>query len=313
MRHALMRKLRLPFLYIHKLALRFGLQVIPDHYYSSIANMNKLRNNRAIWAKKSMLPGINYNLEEQVDLLRSVCAPYRSEYIGNRHYIEGQINNFGLGYSFIDAQALHCVIRHYKPKRVIEVGSGVSTYCTLKALEQNNTETGQQASMICIEPYPSTKLKQLPLQIIAKEVQTVPFEVFTQLQSGDVLFIDSSHTVKPGSDVNYLILEVLPRLNPGVIVHFHDIFLPYDYQRDVLTNFFQRSETSLLHAYLAGNRNIKMLFCLSGLHYEKTGELKQVFPEYNPQKDNDGLTTDIYPPFSEEKEHFPSSTYLQIL
>ena len=309
-----MRKLRIPFLFIHRLALKFGIQLVPDHYYSSLSNMNKLRGSKAIWAKKSQLPGVAYDLEEQVKTLHVISSSFKKEYAGNYVFLEGQRRHFGLGFGYIDAQALHCIIRHYKPKRIVEVGSGVSTYCSVKALELNRKETKQQSSMTCIEPYPSEMLRCLQgVQIIPQEVQTVPMQVFLNLEAGDLLFIDSSHTVKPGSDVNYLILEVLPRLKPGVIVHFHDIFLPFDYQRDLLTNYFQRCETSLLRAYLIDNHKTKILFCLSGLHYDRKAALKEVFPEYKPQKDLNGLTDGFYPPFHDEgQEHFPSSIYLQI-
>jgi hypothetical protein len=141
----------------------------------------------------------------------------------------------------------------------------------------------------------------------------LPFRFFTNLEKGDLLFIDSSHTVKPGSDVNYIILEILPRLNKGVIVHFHDIFLPYDYQRDVLTNYFQWCETALLRAFLINNNKTKITFCLSMLHYDRQDSLKEVFPEYQPQNDVNGLTYGIYEPFTAINEHFPASIYIQIL
>jgi len=138
----------------------------------------------------------------------------------------------------------------------------------------------------------------------------VPFEVFKELGDKDLLFIDSSHTVKPGGDVNYLILEVLPRLEK-VIVHFHDIFLPYDYQRSILQTFFHWTETSLLRAFLIWNEKVRIIFCLSQLHYDYRA-LKEVFPEYNPQLDKDGIRDEKYKPFENPKEHFPSSIYIQI-
>lgn len=314
MQSFLMGRLMGPFLFVHRLGLKLGIQLIPDHYYSSIANIDKLRKTRTVWAKKSELPGISYNLEEQARNLRVICAPFKNEYIGNRNYREAVSTHFGPGFGYIEAQALHSVIRHYKPRRIVEVGSGVSTFCSLKATEINEKETNQESSIVCIEPYPSEKLKALKgVQIIQKEVQTIPYEVFTELAEGDILFVDSSHTVKPASDVNYIILEVLPRLNSGVVVHFHDIFLPYDYQRDLLTSYFQWCETSLLRAFLIDNERVRIVFCLSSLHYNKQATLKEVFPEYKPQQDTDGLTYGIYPPFSNIDEHFPASLYLQFV
>ena len=152
------------------------------------------------------------------------------------------------------------------------------------------------------------------INLIEKQVQAVPFEeAFGELGENDLLFIDSSHAVKPGSDVNHLILEILPRLHPGVIVHFHDIYLPFDYQRSVTQTFFHWMETSLLRAFLVHNERARIIFCLSQLHYDRREALREVFPEYNPQSDINGLRDARYKPFQEPvNEHFPSSIYIRI-
>jgi hypothetical protein len=121
-----------------------------------------------------------------------------------------------------------------------------------------------------------------------------------------VLFIDSSHIVRAGGDVNHVILEVLPRLAPGVLVHFHDIYLPYDYQRDLLQTFLHNNETSLLRAFLIFNARFRILFSLSMLHYDCPAGLREVFPEYRRQSDRNGLRDEHFDP----QEHFPSSTWL---
>jgi predicted O-methyltransferase YrrM len=298
---------------IHKLGIKFGIHILPVHYYSPIANIAELRETRETWAKKSEMPGISVDLDQQAFSLKTICMPYQSEYAGNKVYQEGISSHFGPGYGYIEAQALHGFIRHYKPSRIVEVGSGASTYCMLKASEMNFQETGQRASITSIEPYPSDRLRSLTqIELISQQVQKVPIEVFTALGENDLLFIDSSHTVKPGGDVNYLILEVLPRLHPGVVVHFHDIYLPYDYQRDVCQTFFHWAETSLLRAFLTFNEKAKIIVCLSHLHYENKDLLRKVFPEYNSQLDEDGLHPDTYKPFDPIPEHFPSSIYILI-
>lgn len=298
---------------VHKLGIRFRIHVLPVHYYSPVPNILELQRTRDVWARKSELPGVSVSLDEQAANLEVICMPYQSEYTGNEFYREAVSNHFGPGFGYIEAQALHGVIRHYKPKRIVEIGSGVSTYCMLKASEINAKETGQASKIASIEPYPSSKLKTLPgIELKRTKVQNVPFEVFTELGENDLLFIDSSHTVKAGSDVNFLILEVLPRLRRGVIVHFHDIFLPYDYQRDVSRTFLHWAETSLLRAFLIFNEKVRIVVCLSHLHYERQDVLREVFPEYNPQADADGLSNEKYKPFDPIPEHFPSSTYLQI-
>ncbi len=301
------------FLHLHKLGIRIGVHILPVHYYSPVPDIVKLQQTQHIWAKKSKLPGIPVNLDEQVRHLEDICVPYQHEYEGNHIYLEGVSQHYGPGYGYIEAQALHSVIRHYKPARVIEVGSGVSSYCIVKAAKKNREETGNDSFITCIEPYPSDQLTALTdIKLISRQVQEVPFEVFASLREKDILFIDSSHTVKPGSDVNYLILEVLPRLRPGVIVHFHDIYLPYDYQRGVLQTFLHWTETSLLRAFLIFNNRAKILFCLSHLHYDCQDALKEVFPDYIPQDDCNGLRSQDYKPFASIQEHFPSSIYIQI-
>ncbi len=288
---------------------RAGLFVLPAHYYVPLASIPKLKATKDTWAVKSDLPGINTNLDGQAETLRQTCTPYKDEYAGNATFLEAVANRFGPGYGYIEAQALHAVVRHYKPKKIIEVGSGVSTACMLAAMKLNVEETGDDSSLTCIEPYPSDALKGLgQITLISQPVQTTPLSVFESLGSGDMLFIDSSHAIKPGSDVNFLILEVLPRLAPGVIVHVHDIYFPYDYPRDVLRTYFQWMETSLLRAYMINNSHVKILFCLSQLHYDRKEVLREVFPEYSPAADVSGLEV-----ADDAAGHFPASIFIQIV
>ena len=308
-----MRKLMKPFLIIHKVGLKMGIQILPNHYYSSVADINHLKKTKKIWAKKSTMPEIKLDLDEQIKNLKTICSPYKNEYLGNKIYKKAVSLHFGPGFGYIEAQALHSVIRHYKPKKIIEIGSGVSTYCSVTAVKMNTKELHQNSDIICIDPFPSAQLQMIKnITLIKKEVQTIPIKLFTDLNSNDILFIDSSHTVKPSSDVNYIILEILPRLHKGVIVHFHDIYFPYDYQRGILNSFFQWSESSLLRAFLISNYKVEIIFCLSILHYDRKSDLKEVFPEYNPSLDKNGLTDEIYEPFKEKSQHFPSSIYFQI-
>jgi hypothetical protein len=299
------------FLQFHKLAIRLGVHVLPVHYYSPVANILQLERTKRIWARASELPGVAVNLDEQAENLRSICLPYQKEYLGNQIYWQGA-KEFREAFGYLEAEALHAVIRHHRPRRVIEVGGGLSTYCTLTALRMNEKEGSGSSSLTTIEPFPSQSLRALEgIKLITEPVQAVPLERFAELERNDFLFIDSSHAMKPGSDVNHLILEVLPRLRSGVVVHFHDIHFPYDYPRDVLENFLHFNETSLLRAFLVFNTRIKIIFCMSYLHYERKNLLREVFPDYVPQTDADGLRNGKYKPFAAIREHFPSSIYLQ--
>jgi len=109
-------------------------------------------------------------------------------------------------------------------------------------------------------------------------------DMFLKMEKDDFLFIDSSHTVKPGGDVNFLILEVLPRLKPGVIVQFDDIHLPYDYGPTTLLDYYHWTETSLLRAFLIHNRRAEIIFSLRILYCDRLKALVDLFPEFEPEK-----------------------------
>ena len=131
--------------------------------------------------------------------------------------------------------------------------------------------------------------------------------LFEQLESGDLLFIDSSHAVKTGSELPFLYLEVIPQLKPGVIVQIHDVFLPYLYQRNVLTHYLSSQETTLLLALLKGNARLSVLCCLSALHYDFASELAGTLTDYRPQAQvGEGLSE------YEPRGHFPSSIWLRV-
>lgn len=293
----------------HRAALRAGVVVLPNHYYTPVADVHELRRRRRMWANRSAMIGVDMNVAAQAGELLRTVKPYEPEYRGNAAYKEGTAKGFGPGFGYIEAQCLHGVIRFLKPRRVCEVGSGVSTYCALRALERNESE-GRFGRLTCIEPNPSKFLRTVrgkSIELIEQPVQAVDPNFFRELEAGDLLFIDTTHVVKPGGEVIYLYLEVLPRLRPGVVVHIHDIYLPYLYQRDLLQlrNLFQWSETALLLALLVNNSRLSVLFCLSLLHYDAPVVLRSVFPEYTPQAADDGLCA------SAAAGHFPSSIYLR--
>jgi hypothetical protein len=289
---------------VHRAGLKLGLVILPNHYYTPIADIDELKRSQDVWARRSGLVGVKSDIGEQARQLREMVAPYEAEFRGNKAYLEGMVNGFGPGFGYVEAQCLHGVLRSIKPKRIIEVGSGVSTHCTLNAIALNAKE-GAPAQLTCIEPYPRQfLLDSSEVRLIARRVQELDPSEFNGLERGDVLFIDSTHAIKPGGDVLYLYLEVLPRLKPGVIVHIHDIYFPYLYQRDVLDGLFQWSETALLQALLVNNSRLSILFSLSMLHYDAPDALKQVFPEYVRAPDESGLARFV------EGSHFPSSTYL---
>jgi len=292
-----------------------GLHVLPVHYYSAQPSTQELERSRARWARPSELPGIDAPVEAQAEALRRICGPWQGETRGNAVYREAVLGRFGPGYGYIEAQALHAVVRHFRPRRVVEVGSGVSSVCLRHALACNAAEGDAPARLTCVEPFPTEALRAIEgLELVEQPVQELdPGGIFAELGENDLLFIDSSHTVKPGSDVNFLVLEVLPRLRPGVVVHVHDIYLPFDYSPFALKTFFHWSETALLRAFLIHNPKAKVLFCQSQLHRARPDVLAEVHPEYRPARHVDGLVEDAVPPFAQPEGHFPASLYFQIV
>lgn len=156
-----------------------------------------------------------------------------------------------------DAAVLHGMIRHLRPARMVEVGSGWSTTVTARAIRDGALDT----VLTCIEPYPRDFVREIPQVDLLRveKVEHTPLEVFDELAAGDVLFIDSSHVAKTGSDVVHQLLHVVPRLAPGVVVHVHDIFLPDDYPQGWVRAGFNWNEQYLLQALLVGNAGLQAL------------------------------------------------------
>ena len=297
----------------HRTAARLHLHVLPRHYYSNVVDLHELEETRSTWARRSEMAGVEWDIAAQERALREICLPRRDEYGANETYRAAVAGEFGPGYGPVEAQALHAVVRHFRPRRIIEVGSGVSTACLRAAVELNARDAGSRARITCIEPYPSAALQALHgVDLVSRPVQTVAPAVFEELGEGDFLLIDSSHSAKTGSDVVYLLLEVLPRLRPGVIVHLHDIYLPYDYSPMSLKTLWHWNETAFLHALLIHSRRLKTLFCLSLLHHDRCEVLCELFPGYDPEPMTDGLVTDAVGPLGYPSRHFPSAIYLRI-
>ena len=251
---------------------RHGFHVTPVHFYEPIPDTQSLP--ETLWSQPSELVGIDMNDSIQLELLRSHFTKLRDEY--NNLPVEpppGQKRPF----RGVDALVAYCMIRHFQPELIAEVGSGWSSLVLGQAAAKN-----KNSALICIDPFPGDLLRKgIPglRSLIEKNIQDIDLEFFSQLGSGDVLFIDSSHTVKIGGDVNYLFLEVLPRLRPGVIVHVHDIFLPFEYRRDwVLDEFRFWTEQYILQAFLTFNSQFEVLLANSYLNHYHQQELKAAFP-----------------------------------
>lgn len=243
------------------------LHVPAGHFYSPIVDTQDLQARQAqIWpANPSDPAGIDFNQESHIQLLTEVFPKYLPEY----QYAEileesAELTEFftrNSQFSWLDSRSLFVLLRHWQPKRIIEVGSGFST---LLMADVNQRYFSGAIEITAIEPYPRAFLTSGRLglkEVVVEKVQDVPLSWFDQLQAGDLLFIDSSHVSKTGSDVNRLFLDVLPRLNRGVRVHVHDVFFPGDYLQEwVLGEARSWNEQYLLQCFLAFNSAFKVLF-----------------------------------------------------
>ena len=171
----------------------------------------------------------------------------------------------------------------------------------------NKTDGKRESRITCIEPFPKPQFANVGTVTHIQELcQTVPSDVFERLEAGDLLFIDSSHAVKTGSDVIRIYLEIVPRLPPGVHIHIHDIYLPYVYPRRALLDYFGWQETPFVLALLTGNPHLSVECGLAALHYDRTAELQTVLTDYRPQRNDEGLTI-----AGDDARHFPSSLWLR--
>jgi predicted O-methyltransferase YrrM len=295
---------------IHSLFLagqHLGVDILPRHFYSQIPDMRELRSSKSWRAPRSMYGVNGTDLDGQLEFVRDcVDESMRKLLIEEKIYESACADNGAIGYGPVEAAFLFCFAAHHRPRRIIQVGAGVSTSVLLHAARVS----GYRPQITCIDPYPTEYLKRTAasgqIDLIEKKCQDVDVSMPADLGSGDLLFIDSTHTVKPGSEVNYLILEILPRLRPGCTVHFHDIYFPYDYSTTQLDDLFVWNETALLLAFLTGNHNYTILASLNMLHNARPAELQNLMPDYRPIAMEQGLRV------QGQTGHYPSSIFLKV-
>lgn len=289
---------------------RVGVDVLPRHFYSAIPDIAALRSSTTWRTPRSMIGVEGLDADRQLDRLSSwFDEEVRGALAAHDVHALAVADNRADGYGPSEARILHALVASQRPRRVVQVGAGVSTAVVLRAAQLHDVDV----EVVCVDPYPTDYLVELAaagrITLHRERAQDVALEVLTGLAAGDLLFVDSTHTVKPDSEVNRLVLEVLPRLAEGVQVHFHDIWFPYDYPRDLLeeTLFFW-NESALLHAFLVDNRRYRVAVSGSWLHYTAQDRLRAIVPDYEPEADVDGLRVDGAP-----RAHFPGSTYLEVV
>ena len=257
-----------------------SVHITPVHFDYPIPDTRTLSDD--LWLNQSKLTGIEMNDDLQLEFLTKIFPKFQQEFdqipVNSTDPNEFYLDNGMFGGT--DALALYCMIRHFKPNKIIEVGSGFSSLLSLKGLHQNG-----HGCLVCIEPNPGALLKEgisKHATLIPKKVEQVELQLFKTLNENDILFIDSTHIVKIGGDVNLLFLQVIPELNPGVVVHVHDIFLPNEYRRDYVVdrlNFW--TEQYLLQAFLSFNNEFEILLANSYVELKYPDEISSTFPKSN--------------------------------
>jgi predicted O-methyltransferase YrrM len=258
---------------------KVGVFPIIDHYYEPLFNPKYLK--RSLRLDRN-LPGIDFNIPVQLEILSQFnyneeLLKFPMDKVDNK--IEYCYNHgpFGPG----DSEYLYNMIRLFKPCKIIEIGSGSSTLMAINALKKNKEEnTAYVCEHICIEPYEHSWLKECNVKVVRNLVEDVGKELFSELGKNDILFIDSSHIIRPQGDVLFEYLELLPILKRGVMVHIHDIFTPKDYPDEWVKTATLWNEQYLLEAFLSGNKEFEIIGAtnfLSHHYYEKFAEKCPVF------------------------------------
>ncbi len=258
-----------------KALLKLGVFPIVNHYYEPKFDYSNFKFSQ----EPRKLDTIDFREKEQLSLIRQFN--FQDELLKFPNKEEKELTyyydnkSFGPG----DGELYYSLIRLLKPKRIIEVGSGFSTRIALAAINKNKDANNHHGSISCIEPYEMPWLSQIDVEVIRKPVETVELEFFQNLEANDILFIDSSHIVRPGGDVLYEILHILPTLKKGVYVHFHDIFSPFEYPENWLVKEFRMwNEQYILESFLSYNSAFHIVASLAHLSEKYKEEVKTAFP-----------------------------------
>ncbi len=266
---------------------RYGLWP-PGHFYSPHPDLDAVRQDEAriFGHEPDSLARVDLGVERQLELLDHLVPfsneqPFSVQPDGRHRYYYDNIW-FGPG----DALVYHCLLRHLRPTRVIEVGIG---YSSALLLDTDDEFLDNSCTATFIDPHPGRMLELLgsndqSVEIIAEPVQNVAPKVFSSLGPGDILFIDSSHVTKAGSDVNHLYFDVIPSLPSGVLIHIHDIFWPFEYPRSWILEGRAWNEAYLVRAFLTANQDFEIVWFnnyLARCHWDQVSTALPIWSE-NP-------------------------------
>lgn len=239
--------------------------------------LQKLRE-QGHWNEPRYSQGLAIDDRKALQFLSETCSPFQSGYQTFAPNPNGDESQYFLEngwFESVDAEILYSALRRFQPANVVEVGSGFSTRVMRRAINDGKLAT----KITSIDPHPNTVVKPYADECIKSLVEDVAVErIVDLLNAGDILFIDSSHTVKTGGDVPYLFLEILPRLKQGVLIHIHDIFLPFDYPEEWVFEDWGWTEQYLVHAFLSFNPAFEILWPASYMWERHRQEILDLIP-----------------------------------
>jgi hypothetical protein len=261
-----------------------GVFPIRNHYYEPLFDARALT--RPLDQARDLI-GIDWNLKEQLSLLASFHYNDELRGITDSATDPGTFHFKNDSFESGDAEYWYNLIRTRKPARIFEIGSGNSTLMARRAIQMNQRENpAYTCKHVCIEPYEMPWLEKSGVTVVRKRVEDIDKTLFSELGRGDILFIDSSHVIRPQGDVLFEYLELLPSLKQGVVVHVHDIFSPRDYLKQwVIDEVKLWNEQYLLEAFLTSNKDWKILGALNYLHHDYYEQLKAKCPYLTPTRE----------------------------
>lgn len=252
----------------------------PGHFYSPFVESSIIQRFKEEPVLTNEILGIDLHVQNQKELLYQLSSHYNQLIwpLENTQTFRYSYNNDY--FSFSDAIFLHSIVLHFQPKKIYEVGSG---YSSAALLDINENHFQNKIDVQFVEPFPEERLFNLISESEKKNVhkcfiQSMPLSFWESLNQNDILFIDTSHVSKFKSDVNYIFFEILPRLKPGVIIHFHDIFFPFEYPIEWIEQGRSWNEAYLLRAFLQYNQTFKILLFPSMLEKMETKFLSEKMP-----------------------------------
>jgi predicted O-methyltransferase YrrM len=257
---------------------QLGVFPLRDHYFDPLVTVSKLSHPLG---DDRPLAAIDMNVGGQLDLLHQLH--YESELrTCPAHVYGGETERHGPNQYFYggDADYYYSLIRLKRPKRIVEIGSGYSTLIALSAIEANrNEDPAVRCTITCIEPFENPWLADEGVTVIRSKVEALNLDLFSSMEAGDILFIDSTHVIRAQGDVLFEYFQILPSLASGVLIHIHDIFTPKDYPEDSLLNDFRFfNEQYLVEAFLSFNASFRIVAALHFLYHTQFEALQAHLP-----------------------------------